>query len=69
MRSSTYDEAALSERTYHEQFQRYNSDDFNVEDRYDGGKENIFKDFELAALLTGDLCQKQEETFIMSLGA
>ena len=47
MRSSTHSEAALSERTRREWFKRFKSGDFDVEDRHDGGKENIFEDSEL----------------------
>ena len=61
MLSSTYGEAALSERTCREWFQRYKSDDFDVEDRHDGGKKKIFEDFELEALLIEDSYQTQEE--------
>ena len=38
MLSSTYGEAALSERACREWFQRFKSDDFHVKDRYGGGK-------------------------------
>ena len=44
MLSSTYDEAALNERTCREWFQCFKSGDFDVEDRHGGGKENIFED-------------------------
>ena len=57
MLSSTYGEAALSERTSRELFYRFKSGDFDVEDRYDSGKEEIFEDFELGALLAEDSCQ------------
>ena len=49
--SSTYSEAALSERKCREWFQRFKSGDFDVEDRRGGGKEKIFEDSELQALL------------------
>ena len=61
MLSSTYGEAALSERGCREWFQRFMSGDFNVEDRHGGGKEKIFEDSELKALLIEDSCQTQEE--------
>ena len=61
MLSSTYDEAALSERTCREWFQRFKSGDFDVEDRDAGGKEKIFEDSELEALRAEDSCQTQEE--------
>ena len=49
-----YGEAALSERTCREWFQRFKSGDFDVEDRNTGRKENIFGDFELEAFLVED---------------
>ena len=58
---STYGEAPLGERTCREWFQRYKSGDYNVEDRYGGGKEKIFQHSELEALLAEDACQTQEE--------
>ena len=59
--SSTYGEAALSEITCCDRFQHFNSGDFDVEDWHGGGKEKIFKDSELDALLAEDSCQTQEE--------
>ena len=44
-----------------EWFQRFKSGDFDGEDRHGGGKEKIFKDFELEVLLAEDSCQTQEE--------
>jgi len=35
--------------------------DFDVEDRHSGGREKVFEDAELEALLEQDLCQNQEE--------
>jgi len=35
--------------------------DFDVEDRYSGGREKIFEDAELEALLEQNSCQNQEE--------
>ena len=57
MLSSTYGEVALSERTSRELFQRFKSGDFDVEDRHDSGKEEIFEDSELGALLAAYSCQ------------
>ena len=65
MLSCTYGEAALGERTRLEWFQRFKSGDFDVEDRHGGGKEKIFQDSELEALLVEDSCQTQEELFIL----
>ena len=61
MLSSTYGEVALSERTCHEWFQRFKSGDFDVDDRLGGGKEKVFEDSELEALLAEDSCQTEEE--------
>ena len=61
MLSSTYGEAVLSEVTCLEQFQRFKSGDFGVEDRHNVGKEKIFEDSELEELLAENLCQTQEE--------
>ena len=61
MLSSTYSEAALSERTCREWFQRFKNGDFDVEDRKGDEKEKIFEVSELEALLAEDSCQMQEE--------
>jgi len=59
MLSNTYGEAAISERTSYEWFQRFKNEDFDdfVEDRYSGGREKIFEDAELEALHEQDSCQ------------
>ena len=61
MLSRTYGEALLRERTCREWFQCFKSSDFDVEDRHGGGKEKIFEDSELEALLAENSCQTQEE--------
>ena len=61
MLSNTYGEAAISERTCREWFQRFKNGDFDVEDRHSGGREKVFEDAELEALLDQDLCQIEEE--------
>lgn len=61
MLSNTYGEAAISERTCREWFQRFKNGDFHVEDRHSGGREKVFEDAELEALLNEDSCQSQEE--------
>ena len=58
---NTYGEAAISERTCCEWFQRFKNGDFDVEDRHSGGREKVFEDAELEALLEQDSCQTQEE--------
>ena len=61
MLSSTCGEAALNERTCREWFERFKTGDFDVENWHGGGKENIFEDSELKALLAENWCQMQEE--------
>ena len=61
MFSNTYDEAAISERTCHEWFQRFKNGNFDVEDQHSGKREKVFEDVELEALLEQDSCQNQEE--------
>ena len=50
MLSETYGDAALSERTYREWFQRFKNGDFDFEDKHGGGREKTFKDEQLEAL-------------------
>ena len=61
MLSNTYGEAAYSERTCREWFQRFKSGNFDVEDKHGGARELIFNDNELIALLDEDSCQTQEQ--------
>ena len=61
MLSGTYGEAALNDTTYREWIQRFKSGDFDSEGRNGGGKEKIFEDSELEALLAEDSGQVQEE--------
>ena len=56
MLSSTYGETMCREW-----FQRFKSGNFDVKDGHGGGKEKIFEDFELEALLAEYLCQTQGE--------
>ena len=51
----------FSSQTCREWFQCFKSGDFDVEDRHGGGKEKIFGDSELEALIAEDSCQTQEE--------
>ena len=44
-----------------EWFQRFKNGDFDVEDRHSGGREKVFEDAELEALLEQDSYQNQEE--------
>ena len=53
MLSYTYGEAAISEITCREWF-RFKNGDFDVEDWHSGGREKVFEDAELEALLEQD---------------
>ncbi|GFW28729.1 mariner Mos1 transposase [Trichonephila clavipes] len=57
MLSNTYGKAAISERTCREWFHRFENGDFDVEDQHGGGREKVFEDAELKALLDQDSCQ------------
>ena len=59
--AGTYSEAALSEKTCREWFQCFKSGYFDAEDRHGRGKEKIFEDSELEALLAEDSCETKEE--------
>ena len=61
MLSNIYDEAAISERTCHKWIQHFKNSDFHVEDQHSGGREKVFEDAELKALLDQDSCQNQKE--------
>ena len=61
MLSSIYGEAAFSERTCREWFQQFKGDNFDIEDRHGGRKQEIFEDSESEVLLAEDSCQTQEE--------
>ncbi|GFU42505.1 mariner Mos1 transposase [Trichonephila clavipes] len=61
MLSNTYGEATISERTYREWFHHFNNGDFDIEDQHGGGREKVFEDAELEALLDQDSCQTQQE--------
>ena len=58
MLSNTYGEAAISERTCREWFQRFKNGDFDVEDQHSDGREKVLEDAELEEQ---DSCQNQEE--------
>ncbi|GFX93718.1 mariner Mos1 transposase [Trichonephila clavipes] len=54
MLSNTYGEATISERTCQEWFQRFKNAGFDVEVQHGGGREKVFEDAELEALLDQD---------------
>ena len=58
-----YGEAASSERTCREWFQKFKNSEFHIEDKERSGRPKVYGDAELEALLDQDLCQTQEEQF------
>lgn len=56
-----YNEAALSERTCREWFQKFKNGDFNVEDKDRSGRPKIYEDAELTELLEEDSSQTQKK--------
>jgi len=56
-----YGEAALSERSCREWFQKFKNGDFDIEDKERSGRPKVYEDAELEALLDEDSCQTQEE--------
>ena len=57
----TYGEAALSERSYREWFQKFKNGKFDMEDKERSGRPKVYEDAELEALLDQDSWQTQEE--------
>jgi len=51
-----YGDAALSERSCHEWFQKFKNGEFDVEDNERSGRPKVYKDAELEALLDEDSC-------------
>lgn len=56
-----YGEAALSERSCREWFQKFKNGEFDIEDKKRSGRPKVYEDAELEALLNQDSCQTQEE--------
>jgi len=56
-----YGDAALSERSCREWFQKFKNGEFNVEDKERIGRSKVYEDAELEALLDEDSCQTQKE--------
>ena len=57
----TYDEAALSERSCREWFQKFKNGKFDIGDKERSERPKVYKDAESEALLDQDPCQTQEE--------
>ena len=56
-----YDEAALSERSCREWYQKLKNGKFDIEGKEHSGKPKVYEDAELEALLDQDSCQTQKE--------
>ena len=58
-----YGEAALSERSCREWFQKFKNGEFDIEDKECSGRLKVYEYAELEALLDQDSCQTQEEQY------
>ena len=58
-----YDEAALSERSCREWFQKFKNGEFDTEDKERSGRPKVYEDAESEALLDQDSCQTQQEQY------
>lgn len=56
-----YGEAALSDRSCREWFEKFKNGEFDVEDKKRIGRPKVYEDTELETLLKEDSCQTQEE--------
>ena len=56
-----YGEAALSERSCREWYQKFKNGEFDIEDKERSGRPKVYEDVELEALFDQDSCQTQEE--------
>jgi len=59
--TEAYGDAALSERSYREWFQKFKNGEFDVEDKECSGRPKVYEDAELEALMDEDSCQTQKE--------
>ena len=59
----TCDEAALSERSCREWYQKFKNGEFDIKDKERSGMPKLYEDAELEALLDQDSCQTQEEQY------
>ena len=59
----TYGEAASSERSCREWFQKIKNGEFHIEDKERGGRPKVYENAELDALLDQDSYQTQEEQY------
>ena len=58
-----YGDAALSERSCREWFQKFKNGEFDIEDKERSGRSKVYEDVELEALLEQDSCQTQQEQY------
>ena len=58
-----YGEAALSEISCREWFQKFKKGEFDIEHKERNGRPKVYEDAESEALLDQDLCQTQEEQY------
>jgi len=56
-----YGDAALSERSCREWFQKFKNGEFDIEGKEHSGRPKVYEDAELEALLNEDSCQTQKE--------
>ena len=59
----TYGEAALRERSCRKWFQKFNNDEFNIEDKERSRRPKVYENAELETLLDQDSCQTQEKQY------
>ena len=59
----TYGEAALSERSFCEWFQKFKNGEFDIENKERSGRPKVYEDTEMEVLLDQDSCQTQEEQY------
>ena len=57
----TYGNAALSEKSCREWFQKFKNGEFDIEDKERSGRPKVYEDAELEELLDQDSCQTQQE--------
>ena len=59
----TYGEAAISERSCREWFQKFKNGEFEIEDKERSGRLKVYEDAKLEALFDQDSCQTQDEQY------
>ena len=59
----TYREAALSERSCREWFQKFKNGEFDIEDKERSRRPKVYEDVKSEALLYQDSCQTQREQY------